>query len=402
MSGVITQLGAVGKQDTETFISPDQTFWKDEHKKHTQFAMEPKQIEFQGSTGYSKTTSALIPRNGDLIAKIWLVINVGALDNGAGGARFVDDLGRYIAETIRLEIGSVTFDTMYPEHEHAKEELNVLDELQPKELTGKSESEAELTERAKNAQTLYIPLTFDFCKTWGKALPIIALHLTDVKVFVKLRAKADLIKSTTAGAYVVTADDATINEMYLLAETVFLDDAERDWFADTQHKYVITQNQTLGVTSVVAGVREHKIDLTLNHPCKYIMFMVRTDANKTAQEYFNFSGQETGQLAGEGFKLAGIKLNGNDRLDKIGPLYWRVMQPLQHFKRKPRKHIYVYSFALKSDENSGTLNFSRIDNAKLIIEYTTALPAAQEVLVFTENINVATVGQGVMLIKYAS
>ena len=135
-AGVITQLGAVGKQDTETSISPSLTFWKSTFKRHTAFAMEPKQIEFSGSTGYGKNNQATLPRNGDMIAKLWIVIDIAWLDARNGGARYVEDLGRALFEEIKLEVGSVVFDRLFPELEHAYEELTTLRERQLGRLTG--------------------------------------------------------------------------------------------------------------------------------------------------------------------------------------------------------------------------------------------------------------------------
>lgn len=365
--------------------------------------MEPKHIEFQGSYGFSKTCSALLPRNGDLLPRIWVHVQIGNLDGGNGGARFVDDVGRWIIEEMRLEMGSVKFDTQYGEKDHAYEEVSKFREQQYRRLTGKSESISELTDWAKNTQTLYIPINFYCFKAWDQALPIISLHLADCKIYVKLRSKADIIR-TTGAPYTITSNGAQILDMSLLAETVFLDDPERDWFAETEHKYVITQTQSLGSFSVLAGVKESKIDLNLNHPVKYLMVLYRKTANLTTGEPFDFSGEETGQYAGEAIKTMSLKLNNNERIEKQDPFYFRMIQPLQHFTRQPDKHVYVYAFALYSmDQNpSGSLNFSRIDNSKLLLEYTSAIAAPADVLVFAENINSATVAAGVILLKFAA
>jgi hypothetical protein len=300
-------------------------------------------------------------------------------------------------------MGSVKFDTQYAEKEHADEELKKLREQQLRRLTGKSESVAELTDWAKNTQTWYVPINFYCFKNWDQALPIIALHLADCKIFVKLRNKTDIIR-TTGAPYTITSNDAQILDFSLLAETVFLDDAERDWFAETEHKYVITQTQSLGSFSVLPGVKESKIDMNLNHPVKYFMVLYRQSANLTTGEPFDFHGEETGQYAGEAFKTMSLKLNNNERIEKQDPLYFRIVQALQHFKRQPDKHVYSYSFALYPDDQnpSGSLNFSRIDNSKLLLEYTSPITNAADVLVFADNINSATVAAGVILLKFAA
>lgn len=403
MSASITQLASIGKQDVETTISPELTFWKSSFKRHTDFAMEPRRIELLGAD-YNKTATATLPRNGDLISKIWMVIDLGRLDGGNRGARFVDDVGRAIFEEIKLEIGSVVYDRMYPELEHAMEEVKVLAERQLGRLTGKSNSPAELQDWAEFSQKLYVPFHFFFTEDYGSSLPVVALHLTDVKLSIKFKQKAQLIVSTGAGAYTPTANDALLNDIYLLAETVYLGDPERDWFAGTQQKYVITQNQYLGSQSVAAGVDSLRIPLHFNHPCKELILMQRTNVNTGNLNWFNFNGEETGQYAAEAFASMKLRLNGSDRFEAQDPLYFRVIQNKEHHSRIPTKMVYTYSFALyPEDPNpSGSLNFSRIDNAQIDLTFSANLASGADWFVFARNINVATVGQGVMLLRFAS
>src|SRR6185437_6323423 len=91
---------------------------------------------------------------------MWLVIQLGNIAGGSGAARYCDDVGRAIFDEIRLELGAVKFDVLTSEHEHAYDELTRIKERQYGRRTGKSESELELVEWAKNTQTLYIPLNF--------------------------------------------------------------------------------------------------------------------------------------------------------------------------------------------------------------------------------------------------
>ncbi len=69
---------------------------------------------------------------------------------------------------------------------------------------------------------------------------------------------------------------------------------------------------------------------------------------------------------------AKILLNGHDRFAVRPQTYFRLVQPWQVHTRIPTKHIYVYSFALRPEEHqpSSTCNFSRIDNAQLVMDLT--------------------------------
>jgi hypothetical protein len=66
-----------------------------------------------------------------------------------------------------------------------------------------------------------------------------------------------------------------------------------------------------------------------------------------------------------------MKFNGNDRFDKLAAKYFRSVQIYQHHSGSPENHIYMFSFALYPEQNqpSGTCNFSKIDDAQLIMEF---------------------------------
>lgn len=64
-----------------------------------------------------------------------------------------------------------------------------------------------------------------------------------------------------------------------------------------------------------------------------------------------------------------LQLNGHDRFSARRGSYFNLVQPFEHLRTRPAAGVYLYSFALKPEEHqpSGTCNFSRIDNATLIV-----------------------------------
>lgn len=398
-------MNAVGGQDGDTVMRPERTFFRTRHKRHTPFAQEPKEIQFQNVADYSRTASATIPRSADLLAKLYLVIDIGTLAGGAGGAgvHYVDDMGRAIIESVTLEAGSVQYDILYPEFMHAWEELSVLSERQLGRLTGKASAAATLEGWAQFAQRLYVPLDFYFQDDYAHAVPLISLHLTDLKVKVKLKAKVDIVDPTYVAGAFSDATDGLITDMFLLGEFIYLDDAERDMFARARHKYLITQNQRT-VHSVSAAATSTSIPIHFNHPTKEFIIVNRTAANTVAKNWFNFEGQEVGQYAGEAFATMGLTLNNNDRVRARDPLYFRVLQPREHHTRIPDKHVYVYSIAIAPEASapSGSLNLSRIENTRFELTFGAALPAATEFYVFGRSINVVKIEAGVSSLRWSS
>jgi hypothetical protein len=69
-------------------------------------------------------------------------------------------------------------------------------------------------------------------------------------------------------------------------------------------------------------------------------------------------------------KTTKLQLNGQDRFSQRTGAYFNRVQPYQHHKSCPDLGINSYSFALHPEDHqpSGTCNFSRIDNANLIVD----------------------------------
>jgi hypothetical protein len=398
------QIQNFGKQDADTVLQPTMSFWKTEYARHTPFALEPKTVEFLGQPAYGRRFNAKIERIADMCGRIWIVTELGRLNGGLGGARFVDDVGRAMINDITIQLGTTDYDKIYPEIMHAEEELQDDIERQLGKLTGKSGNEAELENWAMDTQYIYTPLdSFWFGQDYSQYLPLIGLYLTDFKIYVTLKNKSELIVGV-GGPYVVQATDAEILNMYLLVETVLLDDPERNFFASTPLKWIMTQHQFSGSQTIRSGSTYFQMDLHFNHPTKELTFLYRRESNTTALNYFNFSGEETGPFNGEAFKSLGLKFNSNDRFTPQNPFFFRVLQPKCHHSRIPQKHIYVYSFALYPQDlqPSGSVNFSRIDNTRINLTFTAALAENAEFQVYGKNINSFTLNKGIALLAFAS
>jgi len=351
--------------------------------------------------GWGRTAIATIPRNADLLSKVYLVVDLGNLAGGSGGAgaSYVDDVGRAMIDSITLEAGSVQYDVLYPEYMHAWEELSIPKERQLQQLTGKCATDSEREVWARNTQRLYIPLEFYFQRDYTSSIPLIALHLTDIKVNVKLKRKEDVV---TAG-YNLQAEDAVIHNMFLLGEYVFLDDPERRYFSTTRHHFLINQVQR-HVQTVTKGASKADINLYFNHPVKEMIVLARTRGNTDDKQWFNFAGQEEGQYQDEAFQSMSLMLNNNHRVKERDPLYYRVIQNSEYHTRIPDKHIYVYSFALspESPAPSGSLNLSRIENTRIEMKFSKPLDEDMDIIVFVRGINVIKVFSGIASLKWAS
>jgi len=347
MGGGLMQLVAMGAQDVYLTGNPQITFFKVVYRRHTNFSKECIKQEWNGS-GASKTCT--LARNGDLVQEIYL--------HGTN-----NDL---VAPTsVEVEIGGQKID------KHYSQWLTIYDELFETNLDLKN-----------SISGTYMPLRFWFNRNPGLALPLIALQYHEVKVVAEFA-------SPEAGA---KCNNLLVNYLYL-------DTDERRRFAQVSHEYLIEQVQHTGVETIGTGGDVSKsITLTFNPPVK-ALFWTGLHADTT------------------GYK-AKIQLNGHDRASEQAAMYFTGVQPyecgLRHGNVSSSTELSLakvgqagmYSFCLKPAEHqpSGTCNFSRIDNARLVLSNVThdVATTTQSLYVFALNYNVLRIMSGMGGLAYSN
>lgn len=80
MAGGLINLGAYGTQDIFLTGYPQITFFKTVYRRYTNFAIESLPLQFQGKADFGETLTATIPRNGDLLSKMYLQITLPQID----------------------------------------------------------------------------------------------------------------------------------------------------------------------------------------------------------------------------------------------------------------------------------------------------------------------------------
>jgi len=104
---------------------------------------------------------------------------------------------------------------------------------------------------------------------------------------------------------------------------------------------------------------------------------------------------------------AKIQLNGHDRFQEREGKYFNLVQPYQHHTNIPAVGVNVYSFALKPEEHqpSGSCNFSRIDNATLLLTLsnnTVGSVLSATVRIYAVNYNVLRIMSGMGGLAYSN
>uniref|UniRef100_A0A6C0LBV3 Major capsid protein N-terminal domain-containing protein n=1 Tax=viral metagenome TaxID=1070528 RepID=A0A6C0LBV3_9ZZZZ len=442
MGGGLLQLVAYGAQDVYLTGNPQITFFKVVYRRHTNFAIEAIQQTFNGNAGYGNTVTCQISRNGDLINRMYLQVDVPKKKTAqaATNSTYQNYLGLRLIKSVVIEIGGQQIDKHYSDWLYIWNELSLpmgkryaYDTMvgADKDILNGGYVNSDITNT-----TLYIPFEFWFCRNVGLALPLIALQYHEVKVKIDFETKPNCI-SVGTGAL---TDFEDIKNISLWADYIFLDTDERRRFAQLSHEYLIEQLQFTGTEPLVAGT--NRIKLNFNHPCKELIWVAKvapssTTVNKTRwYDYTNLDvaddntseslaygndsalgGQYTSNYLvisdvkpktnSNPFTNAILQLNGNDRFAVREGDYFNYVQPFQHHTNVPvNNSINVYSFALKPEDHqpSGTLNMSRIDTATLMVTAKSAPTnqSYQGINIYAVNYNVLRILSGMGGLAYSN
>lgn len=406
MSGGLMQLVAIGAQDMYLSYNPEITFFDTAHKTYTNFALESMEQNFSaGAVGWGQQTSTNLARTGDLVNTMYIQLELPKLVKsdfitaGMTGTEWdefdsvawTNCVGHAAINYVQLTIGGVPIDKHYGRWLHIWDELTCKAEHFDgvSQMVGRHPDEDDLKENGKKARTLYVPLKFWFNRNVGAALPLVALQFHDVSIKIELNNLNALVVFLDTGGYRCTGaavkghkvdnNVAPLSKCTLYVDYIYLDNEERQRFARDDHMYLVEQLQFNGQESVNdwGAASEKSIVLNFNHPTKEILWTAQLSDNykegPAYNDWFNYSSAGPGRADADGYDLLGtaqLRLNSHDRFSPARQAsYFRLVQPANHHTRIPTKNIYCYSFALNPEEYqpSGTCNFSRIDNARLML-----------------------------------
>jgi hypothetical protein len=352
MSGALIDLVAKGVQDAYLTGQPEVSFFRQNYKRHTNFAMKTIRLNPMGS---STDHTIKIPTKGDLLNYIWIDLNGVGTDDAAIAADFSDVEDPAVFE---LWIGGQMID---------RQDAFYMVQLWNKFLVDSGAKTMAIQNKADDGKVLqeilngqWLPLHFFFCDNYS--LPLLALQYNEVE-----------IRITYKNAIAVP------NFRYYASYTV-LDTDERDWFVNTPHEMLIEQVQRIAYEG-------NRFDLNLlNHPVKCLLWGKANDTDLSTSDVQIY--------------LNGTELFGTPLPDK----FFTQVQGYYHSEHASEllkgasgdagSSLKMYSFAMKANKHqpTGTCNFSRLDNAHMVIG--TALNAPANFYLYAVNFNVLRIKQG--------
>ena len=358
MSAALIDLVSIGAQDVYITGNPEVSFFRQNYKRHTNFAIKPERLDYIGTFAANNEVIIPIRSKGDLLSYIWIEAT-GINASGNTSNSFYNSANTATEFTLYIGGQEVTkLDSLFIAGVH-----NVL----YNESQAKATSVVTTQDIGENSSSGSYIIPFFFSEDWTKSLPLVGLQYHEVEIRIKVR-PGFLAGSTTPKVY---------------GSYVYLDTEEREFFATGEHELLITQTQYQPMS-----LNDTTVDLTyFNHPVKAVHIACAVNVLTKLQNEYSFTD-------------ASMYINGTALFENMTYEYHNKVVPSRHCSilspTLDSEPVATWPFCLTMNKSqpSGTLNFSRIDNAKITINTPTSAGTPTTLRAYAVNYNILRIKNG--------
>lgn len=344
MSAGIVQLIAIGSQDEYIVGDPEISFFSSTFKRHANFSQSVEKQTIHGAVKNNSMSSVQFERSGDLLSYVYFT-----LDDTTKAL----DVQRWdtIIDKVELYIGGSLIDT---------QDSIFTEKIAIDTFAQNVSRSANGTHPGVSARSYFYPLRFFFCEGPQCALPLVALNYHNVEIRIHW--------ATAASNYNIECH----------ANYYYLDNEERGQIASRTHDLLITQVQK----TIASGTNVQ--DLFFNHPVKYLA------SSDTTTNGALTSPSNKVKLNINGFDVSNFKWGKPHFIDVMS--YYHT-----NFVTSPDFFLYCFCLSTSSLQPTGTLNFSRLNSAKLMSESQSINDP-----IYAVNYNILRVQNGMAGLLYAN
>jgi len=360
MSGGIVQLVATGAQDTWLSGKPEISFFRSNYKRYTHYAAAPERQTIQGIPFPGSISTIRIEKKGDLLSYMYLTAR------DSQGAQVPNLDWMQIIDRIELLIGGQVIDLHDASYDLDVEPCVGASNWSQRYLNNLTVANTpDNSTQPSNKRSNFYPLKFFFCKDWSVSLPLVALQYHDVEIRITW---AGTLNATLVPPFVAPNPTTTTYaglSYQCWCNFVYLDQSEREYFAQATHDLLITQVQRVPIGN--NAVQE----LALAQPVKFLAFQcVQYGKQYSSTATTNF-GNNADKAANYQLK---VQINGVD-VGESRPLpCWTDTNQYYHTPwgfncNGNETPILIIPYCLDTSklQPTGTLNFSRLDTYRLVV-----------------------------------
>ena len=387
MSGGIVQLVATGAQDAWLTGKPEVSFFRSNYRRYTHYASSLERQVIQGAPIAGGISTIRFEKKGDLLNYIYLTAR-----DGNGSVIPIVNWANVI-DKVEFMIGGQVIDTQDVTYSTQIEPVTGAQNYSQRSLVGNAGNHLS----SNNSISGFYPLKFFFNKDWSVSLPLVSLQFHDVEM--RITWSTNLAAVTNFNG---AANAANYNNLQYIAwcSFTYLDQTERDYFANTPQDLLITQVQR----TIVLGSQTMQ-ELALAQPVKFLAFT----SNNYAQTYGTL-GINSALVKDHMLKtqVNGVDVGEFRHLPAFVELPQYYNTPFGYLPNgvdSGTANVGIISYCLDTSklQPTGTLNFSRLDTYRIVVPPTITIGALiKSTHIYGIGYNVLRIQNGLGSVLYSS
>lgn len=345
MSSGIVQLVAIGAQDEHITGKPEISFFNSSFKRHSNFSQSVEKQVIQGTVNPNSISTVRFERSGDLLGYTYICF-------GDGTQSYDTSDWMNIIDSIELLIGGQVIDT----------QDSIFSEKIAIDTFAQNGTKSAAGPHGGGVMSSYFyPLRFFFCENPQSAIPLVAMQYHNVEIRIRWGARVPTDKTWE-----------------VFSNYYYLDNEERMNMSLKNHSMLIYQVQK-NIPSC-----ENIHELTFNHPIKFIA------CSNTSYVSSLTSQNNKIKVSINGVDICGYKWARPHFIDCS--FYYHT-----NFASSPDVFMLPFCITTSLLQPTGSLNFSRIDSAKIHSE---TMPITDPI--YAVNYNILRVENGMAGLVYAN
>ncbi len=306
------------------------------------------------SSSSCTSTRSLIRRKARCLPKHWV--------------HYINSAGHSFVDRVEWLVGGHVVDTHYGEWLEIWDEYTTPAGQCTDEIVGRFKTQYDLWLASRCEQVRYCKNRFSFCEWMSHAVPIVTVYWSSVQAKLYTRPLEECwISSDDRPPFLIDCERCLADtdlKIKCWAECYWVSKAERKEIDESNHEYLITQNQfdRHDLCSKSNGSDSaHSLPIKMQHTINEVIWTVQSTAHRRCKDWFNYSGR----FGGDPIKTFRLRVNGGDRVQEREARWFRTIEPNTSHTRTPRRHIYNWAFAAfpeRSNFPSGALNFSQVED----------------------------------------
>lgn len=407
------RLSVTGLQDMWLTGEPQFSYFLMNFKRHTKFAFDYVESQFDGSIDFDQLLICKIPNDkGDLLKNITLKVTLSDPkpdDGGENDMLWTSSVITHLIEYAELYIGGQLIEKLTGEYIYIHQQLyNTNDDIDQTLYFLNSHGNYL---GYQGSYTYFLDLPFYFYRNPSLAIPTCALSKQSMEVRIKTRPLGELVRNLSNPVYTddggISDVNATIEKFSLDSEFAYVTPEEREYLTTRPLDYIITQVQ-VAKFKMKPGENKKSVMLNFQHPVKELFMVSQNSANGNVPHLYN------------NIVTAELRFNNEIVFNRSG-LFLAYEQALKHhvnspssIQKTPQEINYsqrflgpskfgMYSFSLKpeSPEPTGQVNMSRISHKLFTIEIIPINSLYEnETRIYAVNYNILRIDSGLAGLKF--